>query len=71
MPPSPSAFELFGYDVILDTDSNVHLIEVNASPSLERTYLIDEIVKQSLIDDIVDLLDVINFDRQECINVIN
>jgi D-alanine-D-alanine ligase-like ATP-grasp enzyme len=41
MPCYPSAFELFGYDVIIDTDLNVHLIEINASPSLERTYLID------------------------------
>lgn len=42
---------------MIDTDSNCHLIEINASPSLERTYMIDEVVKQSLIDDILDIVD--------------
>jgi tubulin polyglutamylase TTLL5 len=41
VPPFPAAFELFGYDIMIDTDSNCHLIEINASPSLERSYMID------------------------------
>lgn len=41
VPAFPTAFELFGYDVMIDTEGNCHLIEINASPSLERTFLID------------------------------
>jgi len=53
MPRFPSAFELFGYDVMVDDQLNCYLIEINSSPSLERSYMIDELIKQSLIDDII------------------
>lgn len=69
MPKFPCAFELFGYDVMIDDNLNCYLIEVNSSPSLERSYMIDELIKQSLIDDIIELIDPPNFDRQECCEV--
>lgn len=56
MPPFPSAFELFGYDIMLDDTGQCSLIEINASPSLERSYMIDDIIKQSLIDDIIEIV---------------
>jgi hypothetical protein len=34
VPPFPTAFELFGYDIMIDTEGSCHLIEINASPSL-------------------------------------
>ena len=64
MPRFPSAFELFGYDIMIDDQLNCYLIEVNSSPSLERSYMIDELIKQSLIDDIIELLSPPNFDRK-------
>ena len=69
VPPFPAAFELFGYDIMIDDESNCHLIEINASPSLERSYLLDEIVKQSLIDDILDIVDPPDFDKQQLLDV--
>lgn len=34
VPSFPNAFELFGYDIMIDTQGACHLIEINASPSL-------------------------------------
>jgi tubulin polyglutamylase TTLL5 len=37
IPHNPNAFELFGFDVLLDTKLMPHLIEVNTSPSMARS----------------------------------
>ena len=71
MPSLPTAFELFGYDIMIDKQGQCHLIEINASPSLERSFLIDEIVKQSLVDDIIDIIDPPDFDKGEFLDVIS
>lgn len=47
------------------------MIEINASPSLERSYMIDEIVKQSLIDDILDIVDPPNFDKEQLLDIMS
>jgi hypothetical protein len=70
VPPFPAAFELFGYDIMIDTGGACHLIEINASPSLERSYMLDEVVKQSLIDDILDIVDPPAFDKQQLLDVL-
>ena len=54
---------------MVDTDCKCHLIEINASPSLERSYLIDEVVKQSLIDDILDIVDPVDFDKEALLDI--
>jgi tubulin polyglutamylase TTLL5 len=54
---------------MIDTEGACHLIEINASPSLERSYMIDEIVKQSLIDDILDIVDPPNFDKEQLLDI--
>ena len=59
----PCCFELFGYDVLLDSDLRPWLIEVNASPSLARSNQLDVRVKNSLIRDIMLLIDPPPFDR--------
>ena len=46
------------------------MIEINASPSLERSYMLDEVVKQSLIDDILDIVDPPAFDKQQLLDVL-
>jgi tubulin monoglycylase TTLL3/8 len=32
-----NSFEIFGYDFMVDTNYNVWLIEVNSSPSMEKS----------------------------------
>lgn len=58
----PNFFELFGYDIIIDRDLKCWLLEVNTSPSLHRDFLIDSIVKNTLIDDVINLVDPVFFD---------
>jgi hypothetical protein len=60
----PSAFELFGYDVLIDQDYRCWLIEVNASPSLSRENQLDVIVKNAVVRDTIKLLDPPAFDRE-------
>ncbi|KAK2709771.1 polyglutamylase complex subunit TTLL1-like [Artemia franciscana] len=52
----PHCFECYGYDIIIDEDLKPWLIEVNASPSLSTTTSSDYILKQSLIDSILDIV---------------
>ena len=37
-----NSFELFGYDLLLDSKLRIWLIEVNASPSMGQEHLLDE-----------------------------
>ncbi|GFR30729.1 probable tubulin polyglutamylase TTLL1 [Trichonephila clavata] len=48
-------FELYGYDIIIGNDLKPWLIEVNASPSLIATTANDRVMKQKLIDDILNI----------------
>ena len=68
--PNPNCFELFGYDIMLDEDLKCWLIEVNSSPSLEKDFIIDEIVKQQLVDDIIQIVNPISYDRKRLLEVI-
>ena len=70
IPHNPNCFELFGYDIIIDTDQRCWLLEVNSSPSLSREHLIDDIIKQQLIDDTIDLVNPLFFDRQRLVEVL-
>ncbi|CAE8693191.1 unnamed protein product, partial [Polarella glacialis] len=66
-----NSFELFGYDLLLDTRMKVWLIEVNASPSMGQEHLLDEQVKQPLISDTIDLVDPMQFDRRKLAEVLH
>lgn len=63
IPNQANSFELFGYDLLLDSRLKVWLIEVNASPSMGQEHLLDEQVKQPLIGDTINLVDSVAFDR--------
>jgi tubulin polyglutamylase TTLL1 len=44
-------FEIYGYDVIIDSNLKPWLIEINASPSMTSTTVSDRILKSTMIDD--------------------
>lgn len=70
IPHQPNSFELLGYDIMIDDQKHCWLIEVNCSPSLHKEHMIDEIIKQNLIDDIVDLVSPPNFDQSRLLDVL-
>lgn len=67
---NPSCFELYGFDVILDENFKCWLIEINSSPSLARDTLLDDMIKQRLIDESIDLLAPMDFDRRRLFEVL-
>ena len=51
-------FELYGYDLMLDSELNTWLIEVNASPALTASNEDDYALKFGMLDDMVDIIDI-------------
>jgi tubulin polyglutamylase TTLL5 len=56
VPSQPGAFELFGFDVLLDAELRPWLLEVNASPSLARGHALDREVKEALMVDTIKVV---------------
>ncbi|GFT91901.1 tubulin polyglutamylase TTLL6 [Nephila pilipes] len=54
--PVPSCFELLGFDILLDSSGKLYLLEVNRSPSLGTSSLLDKKMKKNLIKDILNMI---------------
>lgn len=67
---NPCCFDLYGFDVIFDEELKCWLIEINSSPSLACDTLLDDMIKQRLIDDTIDLVNPLDFDRKRLVEVI-
>jgi len=59
----PNAFEVFGYDVLIDSKCRPWLIEANASPSMSRDSALDYRIKDAMIKDTIQLVNPLPFDR--------
>ena len=53
---SQTCFELFGFDIIIDSDFKPWLLEINTSPALGIDCFEDEDVKEPLIRDLLSLM---------------
>jgi len=51
-----NSHELYGYDFMIDEDYNVYLIEVNASPALDYSTKITEMLVKSMVGDLIELV---------------
>ena len=50
-------FELYGFDVLLDSDLKPWLLEINSSPSMTGSTVQDIELKINLLDDVFTVLD--------------
>lgn len=58
-------FELYGFDILLDSDLKPWLLEINLSPSLGTDSPLDYHIKSSLLIDTFNLVGVRKFDRKK------
>jgi tubulin polyglutamylase TTLL5 len=70
IPAMSCCFDLVGFDIIIDQNLQAWLIEINSSPSLARENVLDDMIKQQLVDDTLDLVDPVFFNRQELVKVL-
>lgn len=49
-------FEMYGYDILMDSRLKPWLLEVNASPSLSASTESDRVLKHGLISDVLDIV---------------
>ena len=59
-----NSFELYGYDVLIDSDLKPWLVEINSSPSLGLDNELDHKIKRQLIYDTVRLVNPLPYDRK-------
>ncbi|XP_016133801.1 tubulin polyglutamylase TTLL5-like [Sinocyclocheilus grahami] len=66
VPHHCNCFELYGFDVLIDSNLKPWLLEVNLSPSLARDAPLDLKIKASMISDIVGFVCQDPLLRQPC-----
>ena len=60
-----NCFEVFGFDILLDSDLKPWLLEVNLSPSLSTDSPLDHKIKACLLADTFNMTQVKRFDRKK------
>lgn len=60
-----NCFELYGFDILIDSDFKPWLLEVNLSPSLSADSPLDMLIKSFLISDMFNLIGIKKFDRRK------
>ncbi|GAX74993.1 hypothetical protein CEUSTIGMA_g2439.t1 [Chlamydomonas eustigma] len=70
IPHCVNSFELFGFDVMIDSSLKVWIIEVNSSPSLGLDTPLDRDIKPRVIRGLLQLLDPLPFDREALLAVL-
>ena len=60
-----NCFELYGFDILIDSDLKPWLLEINLSPSLNpEDSNMDHIIKSNLVADTLSLVGLVKFDRR-------
>ncbi|XP_066273904.1 tubulin polyglutamylase TTLL13-like isoform X3 [Branchiostoma lanceolatum] len=62
-----ACFEILGFDIIIDRKLKPWLLEVNHSPSFHTDAPLDKEIKEALLYDTLNMLNLTAFDRRRCI----
>lgn len=62
-----ACFEILGFDILLDRKLKPWLIEVNRSPSFHTDAPLDKEIKEALLMDTLNLIDLYANDRKRCV----
>ena len=60
-----NCFELYGFDVLVDSDFKPWILEVNVCPSLCSSSPLDRKIKHSLLSDMLNLVGIIPYDKKK------
>lgn len=60
-----ACFELYGFDILLDSSLKPWLLEVNVCPSLSSSSPMDKRIKTTLMCDMLTLIGIVPFDRKQ------
>jgi tubulin polyglutamylase TTLL5 len=60
-----NCFEVFGFDILVDSDLKPWLVEVNLSPSLATDSPLDMVIKTNLLTDTFNMIGIRRFDRRK------
>lgn len=60
-----ACFEIYGFDILLDSALRPWLLEVNVCPSLSSSSPLDKRIKTTLMCDIFTIIGVVPFDRKQ------
>ena len=60
-----NSFELYGFDILIDSLLNPWLLEVNICPSLSSSSPLDRRIKHSLLCDTFNLIGIVPFDKKK------
>ncbi len=60
-----NCFEVFGFDILIDSDLKPWLIEVNLCPSMAADSPLDLTIKSNLLSDTFNMIGVKRFDRKK------
>ena len=64
VPSRNNCFELFGFDILLDSKLKPWLLEVNLSPSLATESPLDKKIKTSLLTDLFNLIGIVPYENR-------
>jgi len=62
-----ACFELYGFDIIMDSKLKPWLLEVNVCPSLSSSSPLDKTIKTKLLCDTLHLVGFVPFDRKKLV----
>ena len=64
-------YELYGFDILVDSNLKPWLLEVNTSPSLSSSSPLDKRIKSMLMADMFHLLGIVPFNKRMVQDVIS